>query len=222
MIRAIVFDLDDTLYPEHEYVLSGFQAVGEWIEEKYSIQNFFQVAEDFFLKGERGNIFNLALHELGTSNVEELVPKLVKVYREHSPDIALFEDARWALEHFRPLKKLGIITDGYLVTQKNKVAALKIEDLFDIIIYTDEFGKEHWKPSETPYRKVMESLSFAGNECAYIADNPKKDFVTARALGWTTIHIRRPSGEYTHHVPAEGYEADKEISSLFELKGHIK
>lgn len=222
MISAIIFDLDDTLFPECEYVLSGFRAVGAWVEEKHAIQGFSPVAEDFFRKGERGNIFNLTLHKLGALGAEQLVPDMVKVYREHKPDITLFEDARWALEYFGPSKKLGIITDGYLVTQKNKVSALKIEGCFDIIIYTDEFGREHWKPSETPYRKVMERLSCAGNECAYIADNPGKDFVTARALGWMTVRILRTSGEYSRHVPLSGYEADKEIASLFELKGLIQ
>ncbi len=161
---------------------------------------FFLIAEDFFRKGKRGNIFNLALLKLGVRN----------------------DDARWALEYFGQSRKLGIITDGYLITQKNKVKALKIEDCFDVIVYSDEIGREHWKPSEKPYRKIMGKLSCAGNECIYIADNPKKDFITAKALGWMTVHIRRPSGEYRHHVPQDGYEADKEITSLFELKELIR
>ncbi|MDR4507403.1 MAG: HAD family hydrolase [Candidatus Brocadiaceae bacterium] len=222
MIRAVIFDLDDTLFPESEYALSGFRAVGVWIEKKHSIHGFFPIAEEFFRKGKRGNIFNLALYELGIQYAEALVPEMVKVYREHRPDITLFEDARWALNYFKPNRKCGVVTDGYLVTQKNKIRALNIEDCFDIIIYSDEFGREHWKPSETPYRKVMESLSCSGNECVYIADNPVKDFVTAKALGWLTVHIRRPSGEYSHHIPVMGYEADKEITSLFELKELIE
>jgi putative hydrolase of the HAD superfamily len=222
MISAIIFDLDDTLFPECEYVLSGFRAVGAWIEENHSIQGFSHIAEDFFRIGKRGNIFNLVLQELGVQSDEALVPEMVKVYREHRPDITLFDDARWALEHFGPSRKLGIITDGYLITQQNKVKALKIEDCFDVIVYSDEFGREHWKPSEKPYRKIMEKLSCAGNGCMYIADNPRKDFVTAKALGWMTVHIRRPAGEYRHHVPLDGYEADKEIASLFELKGLIR
>ena len=30
--EAIVFDLDDTLYPEREYVFSAYRAVAKWIE----------------------------------------------------------------------------------------------------------------------------------------------------------------------------------------------
>lgn len=216
-----MFDLDDTLFPEHEYVLSGFRAVGVWLEEKQSIESFFPVAEAFFRKGERGNIFNLALQKLGVQGGDKLVPGMVKVYREHSPDISLFDDARWALEHFKPLKKLGIITDGYLVTQKNKVAALKIENCIDIIIYTDEFGREHWKPSETPYRKLMEALDCRGNECVYVADNPCKDFVTARALEWQTVQIIRKEGEYADSACEKKYEPEAKIATLYELKDYL-
>ena len=41
MISAIIFDLDDTLFQESEYVLSGFREVGVWIEKEYSIRGFF-------------------------------------------------------------------------------------------------------------------------------------------------------------------------------------
>ncbi len=60
MISAIIFDLYYTLFPECEYVLSGFRAVGVWIEEKHSIRAFSPIAEGIFQRGERGNIFNLA------------------------------------------------------------------------------------------------------------------------------------------------------------------
>ena len=40
-MKAVIFDLDDTLFPERTYVLSGFRAVGDWISETYSIRGFF-------------------------------------------------------------------------------------------------------------------------------------------------------------------------------------
>lgn len=222
MIKAVVFDLDDTLFPECEYVLSGFRAVDAWLEGKYDVHGFFKIAEDRFRNGARGNIFNLALDDLRIRVEKDMIPAMVSVYREHRPTIALFDDARWALDHFSGNKKLGIITDGFLIAQKNKVRALGIEDRFDIIVYTDELGKEHWKPSETPYRQVMNVFSCEGSECVYVGDNPKKDFVTARALGWLTVHVRRPSGEYVRHVPGKGFHADKEVLSLVELKNIIE
>jgi putative hydrolase of the HAD superfamily len=133
------------------------------------------------------------------------------------PVIKLCDDARWALEHYKNFKKIGLITDGYLSVQKNKVAALNIEKYFDIIVFSDELGKENWKPSPLPYQKVEQILSVYNSECVYIGDNPTKDFITAKKMGWITVQIKR-NGDYSDLKVDSSYYADKTISSLFELK----
>lgn len=218
MINAIVFDLDDTLFPEREYVLSGFQSVGDWIAANYSVTSFFEKAVSFFNKGNRGNIFNLVLDDIGISYDEPFISKLIDIYREHKPKISLYDDASWAINYYKLKKQLGIITDGYLVAQKRKIEALRIKSSFDEIIYSDEFGKDNWKPSQRPYLKMMEALGRLGNECIYVADNPCKDFIAPTNLGWKTVHICRTSGIYSHHTSAEDYNAKFKIFSLFELK----
>ena len=75
----------------------------------------------------------------------------------------------------------GIITDGYLVAQKRKVAALGLEQLVDYVVYSDEFGRDHWKPSSVPYLIMMKMTGCTGPDCSYVSDNPLKDFVTAKA-----------------------------------------
>ena len=96
---------------------------------------------------------------------------MVEVYRTHTPELQLYDDAKWALSNYQNMK-FGIITDGYLETQKNKIKALGIKDLFDVIVCTDEYGKDCWKPSQFPYKKVMEATAKSGKSCVYIGDNP--------------------------------------------------
>ena len=217
MIKAVVFDLDDTLYPEQQYVLCGFQAVGDWLADRYELPDFYETAAGLFAAGTRGDIFDMALKQSGMNPERDLVQNLVQVYREHRPALKLYEDAEWAIDRFRASRKLGVITDGYLAVQKNKVEALGILRYFDVVCYSDQYGRECWKPSPVPYLQVMEALSCAGEECVYVADNPGKDFVTARKLGWMTVQICRPGGEYAHIVPGPGCAARYEISSLYEL-----
>jgi putative hydrolase of the HAD superfamily len=221
MIQAIIFDLDDTLFPEHQFVLSGFRAVTEWLTLNHSICGFYEQAERLYRDGKRGKIFDLALEKLGVTVEALLIDELIRVFREHRPYIDLYDDARWAIDFFRKSNKLGILTDGYLVTQRKKVDALGIASRFNVVVYSDEAGRENWKPSPMPYKKVMASLGISGDECVYIADNPMKDFVTARQLGWKTIRICREAGEYTSLIAKQGYEADVSIESLFELQGLI-
>ncbi|MDZ7959728.1 MAG: HAD family hydrolase [Aulosira sp. DedQUE10] len=221
MIKVVVFDLDDTLFPEHQFVMSGFRAVSNWLATKYSVHDFFEVAWQFFQKGIRKNIFNLALEKIKVKYESHLILELVQIYRQHEPSISLYEDAKWAINHFKINNKLGILTDGYLPTQQKKVEALCIESKFDAIIYSELYGRENWKPSPLPYQKMMELLGCHGKDCVYVGDNPVKDFVTAKNLGWLTVQICRQGGEYSQITMGESHEANFRVESLMELKNLI-
>ncbi|HEY3856190.1 MAG TPA: HAD family hydrolase [Verrucomicrobiae bacterium] len=218
MIRALIFDLDDTLFPEHEYVKSGFNAVDKWLQVTRSIQGFQAIATAEFEKGVRGDVFNRALRRLGKSDDSQLVGQMVEVYRDHQPSINLFVDADRALAHFGIARQLGLLTDGYLNVQRRKVAALNISHRFQAIVYSDEFGRDAWKPSAIPYNRIAETLGCRPSECAYIGDNPAKDFVTAKRLGWLAIRVRRPGSEHFAVQLDETREADADIKSLLELE----
>jgi putative hydrolase of the HAD superfamily len=218
MPKVVVFDLDDTLYPEREFVFSGFRAVAEWLNTGRNAGSFFEIARELFNSGARGNIFDLTLEKVGIAREPELIGRLLKVYREHRPVISLYSDAKQALNDLRCDFKLGLITDGYLTTQQNKVKALGIEDFFSRIVYTDFYGREYWKPHAKSYEEILQSFGCRGGDCVYIADNPRKDFITARKLGWKTIRVRRDEGEHCRVSLERELEADVEISDLFRIR----
>jgi putative hydrolase of the HAD superfamily len=216
-IQVIVFDLDDTLFPEHEFVLSGLKAVGNWMLEQYAVTDFFNVAWNLFQTGQRGTIFNQTLDYLNVEYSSDLIQDLVQVYRDHQPSITLHPDARWAIEHFKPHKQLGLITNGFLKTQQNKVQALAIGSCFDALIYCDVYGRESWKPSPLPYQKLMETTKLHGANHLYVGDHPNKDFVAAKQLGWMTLRICRQDGEHTAVPATAETDAHCKIESLYEL-----
>lgn len=217
MIQAIVFDLDDTLYPEHEFVASGFRAVSNHIAAERDTEVFFDLAWTRFEAGERGNIFDSVLAEMGLPADRDSVKELLSVYRNHEPSLWLFEDAAWALDRFSG-ERLALITDGYLTTQQHKVAALGIEPRFERIVFSDALGRDRWKPHPAPYEAVMRSLQIPGEELVYIADNPRKDFVTAKRLGWHTIQILRENGEYRGVEVDTSHEAHCRLETLRDLE----
>lgn len=217
MIKAVIFDMDDTLYPEHEYVKSGFKAVDDFLLGK-NIQGFYRLASDYFENGRRGKIFNEVLDTLNISYKEQDITELINVYRNHHPKISLFEDARQLINDLSSEYPLGLITDGYVNTQRNKVNALKLKEDFKKIIITDELGREHWKPSKLPYEIMKEYFNVYHSELVYIGDNVKKDFVTAKKLGWTTIQIIRETGEYYNHPIDDKFKANYQLKSLLEVK----
>lgn len=214
-VQTFVFDLDDTLYPESQFVLSGFAAAGAWLERERGVAGLAAGAAELFQRGVRGRIFDEALPALGLASDPVLLKRLVEVYREHEPRLTLYPDAARLLARLQGRCSLALLTDGWAQTQRNKARALGLEKLIPARIYSDELGGPGcWKPSPRPYEAVMRMLGGSGADYLYVGDNPKKDFQGARALGWRTVRVRRPEGEHARAEPEPGSEADEEISSL--------
>jgi putative hydrolase of the HAD superfamily len=218
MRRVVVFDLDDTLFPERQYVLSGLRAVDMWLKDAHGLIGFYDHAHALFNAGQRGDIFDLALSRLGCPGDKALIRTLVKIYREHSPILSLYEDARWAIDVFGARGPLGLLSDGYLIAQQHKLAALHIADAFQAVVFSDSLGRDSWKPSPRPYQRIMELIPGVPSDFVYVADNPRKDFVTARRLGWGTIQVARREAVYHGGEEAPDCQADAVITSLFALE----
>lgn len=218
MRDCLVFDLDDTLFFEQQYVLSGFRAVDHYLCGNRQLSGFFDIASALYQSGERGTIFNQYLEAKGLKHDKNFIFNLVNVYRSHEPQLTLFADAAWALSHFSKSHRLGLITDGYYITQKNKIKALGLADRFEAIVITDEWGSEYWKPHHRSYLVAQEKFGTAGADCIYVGDNPKKDFVTAKKMGWLTIQVNRKGGEYEQVAVDKEFQADFEIQSLYGLE----
>jgi len=218
-VHLIAFDLDDTLYPELAFVQSGFRAVARVVEERCSCPcSFYDLLWDIFSAGARRRTFDEALQRAGLSIDEISVAELVRIYRSHMPDIALYPDAREILETLQGHTGIGLITDGYLETQQNKFAALQLDRYIDRAVFTDAAGREAWKPSPWGYQQLMEHFSLPGAQCAYVGDNGLKDFAGAQALGWITFKVVRNEGLYKDTVGA----ADYSLNSLAELIHFIR
>ncbi len=217
--QAIVFDLDDTLYPEREYVLSGFRAVASWAATQLGIPFAKGSAEleRLFRMGIRGNTFNqwLAMHNLDDSNI----PQLVHIYRDHEPLLTPFPEVPALLENLRHTFRLGLLSDGYIGVQQKKLKALGLVGYFDAIALSDEWGRSAWKPSIVAFKAILQRLRTVPRSAVYVADNPLKDFLGARQIGMSTIRVHRPEGEYAQSAPPTPQHApDFTITSLADLE----
>jgi len=221
--RGVVFDLDDTLFPERDYAVSGFRAAGEWLAQRTGCGNFAAAATTRFERGERGRIFDGALADAGIAPVPELVSELVRAYRAHTPALALGPAEKTLLADLRAAgRKVGVITDGYLETQRKKIAALGLAPLVDAVVCSDVWGREAWKPSPRPFREMERLLGVSPAECVYVADNPAKDFLGARGAGWRSIRLRLPNREHSGAEPsAPAFVPDAEVASLGELRQRL-
>ncbi len=192
-MKAVLFDLDDTLYSEMEFVQSGFKRVANYLGSRYRLDEnvlFARMVEILYKDG-RGSVFDTLLRDFGMYEMERVM-LLLYVYRSHRPAIQLYEDALPTLESLRGMGiQLGIITDGMASVQRRKVESLGLEGLVDVIVYTDEVGRDYWKPSVIPYLIAGDLLNVPLSESIYVGNDPTKDFLGANTLGMLTVQVER-------------------------------
>lgn len=220
MVTTIVFDLDDTLYDELDYCRSGFKAIAKSLSNLVDVLSPEQIFDSLwkqFTAGNHTRTFNAALDDLGISYDDRLIQKLVETYRNHSPKISLPADSEKVLQQLSTKYTLALLTDGFLPAQQLKVQALKIEHYFKCIIYTEQLGRQFWKPSPAGFDKLMQTLNIKPENIAYIADNEEKDFIAPNKLGFFTIQIIRSARIHTSKSDAPGAAAQYVIREISQL-----
>lgn len=192
---VVVFDMDDTLYLERDYVRSGFRHVAEKVSSTAGVAP--RRIADFLNHTAnelncRGNNFDLLLQRYPVVAQSWTIPSLVREYRRHIPSIVMLPGMSALLGELRAMgARLAIITDGAPEAQRCKLQVLRASDKFDRVIVTDEYGTAFRKPNSHSYLQVMSHFRSEPGACTYVGDNPAKDFLAPRAIGWLTIRLRQ-------------------------------
>jgi len=217
MIEAILFDLDDTLYPEIDYVRSGFCAVAELLAERGFGTPLDTVAtmEHIHWHVDRDHVFQHAAKILGYP--ENWIPELIRTYRRHEPTISLPAETRRVLRTLCQRYRLGIVTDGHREVQWRKIRALGVHTLVDVIVTSDDFGRRCWKPDSLPFLTACRALKTRPENVLFVGDHPVRDIRGATQLGMTTVRIVRDEGYFRRRPHTPGYPPNHEITQLTEL-----
>ena len=129
MIKMMIFDLDDTLMSEYDYVLSGFRAVSAYVETiSPDNHNVFQFLKTSFDKG-KNDPFDYVIEKCGMNTEEK--GRMIDIYRYHEPKIPLYDDIRKLLDTIEHMDiEMNILTDGDTKRQNLKIDALDIRCYF--------------------------------------------------------------------------------------------
>lgn len=212
---VLVFDMDDTLYEEHTYAESGLGAVAGLLSPVLKIAETSlkkRLCEIQHRKG-RGAVFNQLLIE-NDHYSKKLVQKCVTCYRTHRPSIRLSRPGRACLQRFAS-EPLYLVTDGNKTAQAAKVAALGLEKLVRKVFITHRYGVAQAKPSPYCFQLIQKREKVTSREIFYVGDNPKKDFVGIKPLGFRTIRVR--TGPFAQFEVEPSFDAEVSISSLDEI-----
>lgn len=188
--KGVVFDLDDTLYSEKAYVRSGYQKIAAYLGDA-------SYADKLWAYFEAGKpAVDALLAELGMT---EKKAECLAVYREQTPDISLYAGAAALLADLKAKGvKVGIVTDGRVSGQEQKIAALHLEEMVDEIVITDSLGGAAFrKPCDIAFRIMQKRLGLPYGDMVYVGDNMTKDFIAPQQLGMHSVYFKNPDGLYS-------------------------
>lgn len=202
MRKAVIFDLDDTLYKEIDFLQSGFVSICNKISEhvKDSSKVIYDKLYSYYLTGEDAFYSIIVEYALYMFRKKDLI----NLYRNHIPNIKLSSESIKTLEQLtKDNYSIGLLTDGRSVQQYNKIKSLNLKKYISEILISEEFGSE--KPNKNNYLYFSESKYSNCDKFYYVGDNVIKDFITPNSLGWTTICIKN-NGQNIHK---QNFNVDK-------------
>jgi putative hydrolase of the HAD superfamily len=219
-VRAVLFDLDDTLYPERQFVDGGFAAVAGFLADPSGRSAAVLAARlrELHDQDGRGRLFDTLLDEVGLGGEPDLVPACLLVYRAHPTRLTPFSGVVELLDGLHAAGvRTGVISDGNAAVQARKLAGLDgVAERLDVVVLTDDLGPGHAKPSRVPYDVACRLLAIDPSATIYAGNDPRKDFRGARAAGLRTIRVGPlpDEGGGATIAPTDGDEADLRVDSI--------
>ena len=191
--RALLFDLDDTLYPQCRFIFSGFAAVARYLEDRSGVDRgrAFRLLMTAF-NNDRGHELDRLVEQL---HVAESVASLVAVIRDHTPALTLQPATIQTLRTLRRSWQLGIVTNGVPAIQAAKVAALGVDRLVDTVVYATEHGSGTGKPEPGPFLEALRRLDMPATQAIFVGDDEMADMFGATECGMhaiQTLQWKRP------------------------------
>jgi len=231
MIKAILFDIDDTLFPTTAFALEARKAAvramvaaGLDFPEDVVFDELLEVIAEFssnYAQHFNKLIERLDPHHERCRNADLVIAAGVSAYHDTKfRSLAPFKDVPAALRAAREKGLVvGVLSHGWTSKQAEKLVRLGLAQHFDpdAIFISEQIGIN--KPNPKLYQRACERLGLDPTEVIYVGDNPAHDVMPAKSLGMTTVWARRAS---RWNVSGEAVEADHVIDDFEQLRELIE
>lgn len=226
MYKAIIFDLDNTLLNYTASELHSmqqtvtahglFEVEGEGWQQFWS--NYLEINFRHWLsfvtkQGHHRSIEEVLIQSFrDTLQVEEQqIHSLAHTYWHHFCNTCIYEQgAAELLNQVNGSFQLGIISNGIGVAQRQRLAAGKIDHLFDSIIVSDEIGIR--KPNKEIFDVALGQMKLSAGEVLFVGDSLQDDYAGARNSGIDFCYYNR-----NREALAKEYKPRYTIDNLSQL-----
>ena len=209
--RAIIFDLDNTLWDVGPVILRAEHAMLEFLERRYP-----RVTERHDLDSMRDVRARMALehpgyrhdftwlrtqalrHHAAEAGYDEVMAhEAFEVFYRVRNEVVLYDDARPALERLRAGYRLFAISNG-----NADVARIGLGHFFERSLAARDAGM--MKPDPRIFQILLESVGLAANDVVHVGDDPDADVEGARAAGVLPVWLNREGAAWPLETAAPG------------------
>ncbi|MGT2715033.1 HAD family hydrolase [Streptococcus respiraculi] len=229
-MKALIFDLDDTLYNQEEPFKRAVQAhlpvhdedmEALYIAFRFYADEVFEAATTGEMTLEASHIYRMkrALADFGFDVSDELALTIQKDYQENQGKLLLSPEFPAIFDYCHKNKiRLGIITNGPHLHQLRKLQSLELTEWIPERLTIISGQVEITKPAKAIFDLMAERLKFLPEDICYVGDSFENDVVGAKGAGWKAIwlnHRKRKS-------PDGSYQADVVVEKREDLLGVIE
>jgi putative hydrolase of the HAD superfamily len=224
-VRAVAFDLDNTLWDVGPVIERAEQRLHAWlsehcprIPERVSIEEM-RAARESLAREEPHNahdftylrLASLSRHARECGYEEEVAQRAFEVFFAARNDLDLFPDVRPALERLRARFPLATLSNGNADLER-----IGLGDFFVLSLNARQIGIG--KPHPRCFERLASELRLAPPEILYVGDDPVLDVQAARAAGLATAWVNR----FALQWPGEIAPADLVVTDLTALAASLE
>ena len=214
-IKCILFDLDNTLIDRQMAAYLTYQAIIHEDFPDFSEEEILKIVSEIMVWDGEGHIekelvFTPYIEKYGIQN------KTWKTYHEIWP-IELpkytieFPDSCEVLEYVKQKYRIGLVTNGSVESQSEKINHTDLARHFEMILIPAELGLQ--KPDERVFLEACRRMDAKPEECIFIGDGLKTDIIGSSSVGMKTIWVH-PDVKRTSDLP---WQRIYKIKDLLEI-----
>ena len=217
MIRAIIFDLDNTLTDFMKMKAASIDAaIDGMIDAGLDLPRDAVRTRIDAIYQEQGLEYQRVFDELLTSELGRIDPRIlasgiVAYRRARESMLVLYPHVQMTLlELTKRGIGLGVVSDAPRAQVWLRLCSLSLQHVFDHVVTFEDTGER--KPSAAPFREVLRQLDVEPKDALMVGDWAERDVVGAKSLGMATVFAR-----YGDTFDTQESGADYEIDDVFEL-----
>lgn len=218
--RAVLFDLDDTLYDSSRLSSLARRAAVEAMVEaglpastEAGLETLHEIVRE--RGSNHGRHFNVLVQRLvGRDSPRIVAAGIVAYHNTKHAYLRPFPDTVTTLLALRDAGcKLGVVTNGLSVKQWEKLIRMGLQHIFHVVIVSETLGVE--KPAQETYVAACDAMGVTADECWFVGNDPVRDVGGAVDAGMFAVFMRH--GRYADVILDEDLAGTPEIVALAEL-----